>query len=62
MGTLERGEANVSLSNIHKTARALGIIGQISHASEKWLLQIWHDGQGWCHVVMQPGSAPGDVG
>ena len=25
MGTLERGEANVSLSNMHKIARALGI-------------------------------------
>jgi len=25
MGTLERGEANVSLSNVHKIARALGI-------------------------------------
>ena len=25
MGTLERGEANVSLSNLHKIAKALGI-------------------------------------
>jgi len=35
------------------------LIDQISHAAEEWLLQIWHDGRGWCHSVMQPRSFPG---
>jgi len=26
------------------------LIDQISHASNHWSLQIWHDGQGWCVV------------
>lgn len=34
------------------------LIDQISHASEKWLLQVWYDGQGWCHSTTQPGGAP----
>lgn len=37
------------------------LIDQISHASATFLLQIWHDGTGWCHEVMQPGQNPRDL-
>lgn len=36
MGTLERGEANVSLGNLHKIAKALGItLSELFKAVEK---------------------------
>ncbi len=30
------------------------LVDQVSHTSESWLLQIWNDGSGWCHTVMEP--------
>ena len=46
MGTLERGEANVSLSNMHKIARALGItLSELFRTVEERAEGVTNDGE-----------------